>query len=320
MKLYFIFFTFCIISVISALDILPNPAFDIPILKVSPIKISELEKRAETEASSTSVSEPTKTDSKAKQTSKYTEEEIKEIYACADRYNEFAPRCLSIQQIIREMDEAKFNTMCENFNSNYCREGLKINFGTLPGCNKLATNWDMYYDIGQVLAFIERFYCARDENGEPCPLSEYHIKELTYISKNITLSTDELEKMFYESVENSCPSRKCINSFKEFATKYQSIIEEMDNIKKKYGTREEYEKEQEEEEKESKTKRQFNLSGFHNIDPAVAYANATKYLNENCMGNTSSTTKDLKISYAISSNHTNKIILLGLVFLVILLF
>lgn len=101
------------------------------------------------------------------------------------------------------LKKENYDDICEIYNSDKCQKFYKEGVVSIPECKEL----------GEVLTFQNQILydkadytyqriCSKDENGKYCPLSGYDISE----------NKDSDREAHDEAVNETCKSRKCIDS------------------------------------------------------------------------------------------------------------
>jgi len=133
-----------------------------------------------------------------------------------------------------KIEEGQKDTVCNNFNSEKCQSLFKNGIKGVKGCENLE---DLLYNIEEFLVEANsvslKMQCAKDENGQYCPLSNFSTQVINQaVNKNDTVTDEETKTKYTEAVNSTCKSRTCIDAALEFETGSNKLKSDVEEFKK----------------------------------------------------------------------------------------
>ncbi|OUM56798.1 hypothetical protein PIROE2DRAFT_18442 [Piromyces sp. E2] len=145
---------------------------------------------------------------------------------CFDALTEIKRKCL----MHSDLDMINLEKFCLSYNTKECQALYSNGTQSIPACE----NEDLpIYNMNiTVIFFYKKYRCSRTENEEFCPFSlmDAENRKLIKIDKN-RKPLPQSEKEFYINVNNTCKSRSCRDTYRNYIDDFisASIVEEKMN-------------------------------------------------------------------------------------------
>jgi len=132
------------------------------------------------------------------------------------KFHDLSKPCLDVIDSYNEcmfdsnLNQNNLDSNCKIYESQKCQNFYKTRVSGLDACkNENSNSLNVSDFVIDTHHYSVNYYCARDEDGNICPLSKYNVENMAGLTK------EQRRQKFEDALNASCRSKTCLDAYQE---------------------------------------------------------------------------------------------------------